>query len=48
MTNFIEEFNLSNVEKNDAGNYVSKIVNYSDTISPLLLLTIITGLFRCS
>lgn len=34
-TNFVEEFNLSNVEKNDAGNYVSKIVNYSDTISPL-------------
>lgn len=33
--NFIEEFALSNVAQDTDGNYVSKIVNYSATISPL-------------
>lgn len=34
-SNFVEQFALSNVEKNDAGDYVSKVVNYSSTIDPV-------------
>ncbi len=32
-SNFVEQFGLSNVEKNDAGNYVSKVTNYSADVS---------------
>lgn len=34
-TNFVEQFALSNVEKDAAGDYVSKVVNYSATIDPV-------------